>query len=153
MKINGKIFDYALMMCANDEDKDYAEVMCLYRDFKKKNYKDNKSVKSLQLQFLTEHWGKLVEKCPHLMYNYNLLVSLWIDNKPKKNMKNCLIEQIDHDLDILAKKIAIYKAKHELSTAYEILKLAGMEYEYSKLWERYMDLTDTGNKLKLNIDV
>lgn len=153
MKIYGKLFDHALMMCGHDEDKDYAETITMYRDFKNKNYKYNCLTRALQLQFLTEYWGKLIEKCPRLMYNYNLLVSLWVDNKPKKNMKYCLIEQLDHDLSILATKIAIFKAKSDMSNAYDILKLAGMEYEYSKLWERYMYLTNKGNQLKLRIDI
>ena len=81
MKIYGKLMDYALRMCANDDDKDYAEVITMYRDFKKKNHKGNKSTKELQIQFLTENWGKLEEKCPHLMYNYYLLVDLWLHPK------------------------------------------------------------------------
>ena len=94
MKIYGKLFDHALMMCGHDEDKDYAETIAMYRDFKNKNYKYNWLTRALQLQFLTEYWGKLIEKCPRLMYNYNLLVDIWIDNKPKRNMKTCLIEQV-----------------------------------------------------------
>ena len=95
MKINGKIFDYALMMCANDDDKDYAETITMYRDFKKKNHKGNKSTKELQLQFITENWGKLEEKCPNLIYNCNLLVDIWIT---KKDPNEYLLNKISDEM-------------------------------------------------------
>lgn len=99
MKIYGKLFDRAMMMCRNDDDKDYMEALCMYRDFVNKDYNSIKPVEELQLKFLTENWGKLEEKCPHLMYNYYLLVDEAMDTEKEA--------EVNLKVDLNSKKIII----------------------------------------------
>lgn len=117
MNFSGNLFDAALMMCADNEDKDYKETITMYRDFKDKNYKDNKSSKELQHQFLTENWIKLRGKCPNLMHNYFLLVELYLHPKYSNFIINLISKKRTtpivlnvEDEEQKAKLMNIYKA-------------------------------------------
>lgn len=112
MKINGKLFDRAILQAQNDELKDYGVLIDMYREYREKRRKEHKrklTERELQLEFLSLYSEKIRKECKGIIDNYIYMLNLM----KQRDTRKYLLDRIFNEMQSCYEKM--WEAKYCLN--------------------------------------